>query len=937
MLFGPQLEVDKRLVHDRNSRAKAAEVGVVKRRGKALDAVSKARKIRTPKKRLEDTRCIYPSVWASLKFKSSDTKRTRSAFLSASQSKQPVCVTNADSFAAAWIVAMLLERGYKVRATVPVRNEDVNRLNELPQAAKNLTIVETTLLTPELCDLAVEGCEYVIHTGTPASCMVRDPVSEAKDPWMHTVANRIHLIVPAMINFMKACVRARVKKIVLTSSVAALCDSVGANTVVNDLCWNTESSIDKNPHFFALKLAEEKAWQLIEQENMELVTICPGALMGPSICGQPSIPPGNQVVYDLITGAYAALVDLNWAVTDVRDCANAHILAMEHPDARGRYICVNRTVWLRDIVEVLRTNGYSGRDLPLQVGLPNWVARLPAYAQQLGQVGAALYADHPSNSQPSPYLSDRIVDVMGLHFREVKDTIIETAGDLLKWKWIKPWAEDCEAPECAICGAQFSFLRRKHHCRECGRIICADCSMSRAVVEGLSERARLCDQCVQTSIPELIENVSTKMSSGAIMALESLMENPENHDLITRCHGIPILIEALHSTDEEISYPAAGTFLALSLDVASALQMVLEGAVLHMLEVDQTTDTWRQCLQALRNIWRQINRTEFRKMLHSVSRVSTDAASGPLKANILLTFVHMMEPNDVVDLLKEGLMDVFYFMLRSLETYPRCAAAHAIMRLIPDSYNPDTSIDIPPFHVDDHEELLTISALSDIQFLVKGHIAPINAHKIVLFVRNAYFKNMFGSSTTTTKRVIEIDNCSYNVFSMILRFLYTGKLTIDENSSQDLLRAASFYQVTVLQKRIEKFLSDRININNVVELLCLANECHAESLRRSCMPFLLKNIHAVVKLDSFAEHHDWASHEILEELSNILGSAWQGAYTEVKLKTKAKPNTITIPKPLVLASPLRKSYSPAFKPLQELSPPSRPRLASEESLAEGFC
>jgi len=111
----------------------------------------------------------------------------------------------------------------------------------------------------------------------------------------------------------------------------------------------------------------------------------------------------------------------------------------------------------------------------------------------------------------------------------------------------------------------------------------------------------------------------------------------------------------------------------------------------------------------------------------------------------------MMEPSEVPLLLPEGLMGVFFSMLQSEDPYPRSAAAHAITRLIPADYNPNTTVTVPPYVVDDHEELLTISALSDLQFLVKGHIAPINAHKVVLFVRNAYFKNM----------VILIDICVY--------------------------------------------------------------------------------------------------------------------------------------------------------------------------------
>jgi len=87
---------------------------------------------------------------------------------------------------------------------------------------------------------------------------------------------------------------------------------------------------------------------------------------------------------------------------------------------------------------------------------------------------------------------------------------------------------------------------------------------------------------------------------------------------------------ALHDPDESISARAAGALCALTLSVASTLQMVLEGAVLQMLEVDETISTWAICLQALRNIWKQINRQDFRRMLHAVARVSADADIGTI-------------------------------------------------------------------------------------------------------------------------------------------------------------------------------------------------------------------------------------------------------------------------------------------------------------------
>lgn len=78
----------------------------------------------------------------------------------------------------------------------------------------------------------------------------------------------------------------------LTSSVAAMADSVSPHSIVNDACWNISSSLERNPHFLSLKLAEEAAWQLVDQlprdRRIDLVTInvrrytCNLLLMGSS-------------------------------------------------------------------------------------------------------------------------------------------------------------------------------------------------------------------------------------------------------------------------------------------------------------------------------------------------------------------------------------------------------------------------------------------------------------------------------------------------------------------------------------------------------------------------------------------------------------------------------------------------------------------------------
>lgn len=44
------------------------------------------------------------------------------------------------------------------------------------------------------------------------------------------------------------------------------------------------------------------------------------------------------------------------------------------------------------------------------------------------------------------------------------------------------WQPDAEVSECPICGTVFSFWYRKHHCRKCGRVVCAACSPHRITI-----------------------------------------------------------------------------------------------------------------------------------------------------------------------------------------------------------------------------------------------------------------------------------------------------------------------------------------------------------------------------------------------------------------------------------------------------------------------
>ncbi|KAF2707990.1 FYVE-domain-containing protein [Pleomassaria siparia CBS 279.74] len=44
------------------------------------------------------------------------------------------------------------------------------------------------------------------------------------------------------------------------------------------------------------------------------------------------------------------------------------------------------------------------------------------------------------------------------------------------------WQPDADVSHCPVCGSQFTFFYRKHHCRKCGRVVCSACSPHRITI-----------------------------------------------------------------------------------------------------------------------------------------------------------------------------------------------------------------------------------------------------------------------------------------------------------------------------------------------------------------------------------------------------------------------------------------------------------------------
>ncbi|XP_078531433.1 zinc finger FYVE domain-containing protein 16 isoform X2 [Lissotriton helveticus] len=71
-----------------------------------------------------------------------------------------------------------------------------------------------------------------------------------------------------------------------------------------------------------------------------------------------------------------------------------------------------------------------------------------------------------------------------------------TGGDLNSLGQKQPsWVPDSEAPNCMNCQVKFTFTKRRHHCRACGKVFCATCCNRKCKLPYMEKEARVCLVC----------------------------------------------------------------------------------------------------------------------------------------------------------------------------------------------------------------------------------------------------------------------------------------------------------------------------------------------------------------------------------------------------------------------------------------------------------
>ncbi|XP_057975588.1 cinnamoyl-CoA reductase 1-like [Malania oleifera] len=262
--------------------------------------------------------------------------------------KGKVCVTGAGGFLGSALVKLLLSKDYIVHATVrDPGNEKYAHLRKLEKASEKLKLFKADLLDYDSLCAAISGCNGVFHVASPV------PSSTVPNP-------EVELIEPAVrgtLNVLKACFEAKVKRVVVVSSVAAIFmnPSWPKGKVKDESCWSDKEYCRNTKNFYCLSKteAESEAFEYAKKTGLDVVTVCPTLIFGTML--QPSLNSSSLVLVNLLKEGYETLENKVRLIVDVQDVAEALLLTFEKPEAEGRYICTAHAIRSRDLVDKLRS------------------------------------------------------------------------------------------------------------------------------------------------------------------------------------------------------------------------------------------------------------------------------------------------------------------------------------------------------------------------------------------------------------------------------------------------------------------------------------------------------------------------------------------------------------------------------------------------------
>lgn len=139
-------------------------------------------------------------------------------------------------------------------------------------------------------------------------------------------------------------------------------------------------------------------------------------------------------------------------------------------------------------------------------------------------------------------------------------------------------------------------------------------------------------------------------------------------------------------------------------------------------------------------------------------------------------------------------------------------------------------------------------------FTIEVEDVQFRVHQTLLAACSDYFRAMLTSDSKEAKqgRVV-IQDINATTMGAVLDFFYSSKVNLSNSNVQEILFAASFFQIAPLVDISVEFIKQRVEVDNCVGVLNVADRCNLEDLRKQALCYCLEEFEKVVDNEEFLE------------------------------------------------------------------------------------
>ncbi|CAA0828104.1 ARM REPEAT PROTEIN INTERACTING WITH ABF2 [Striga hermonthica] len=338
---------------------------------------------------------------------------------------------------------------------------------------------------------------------------------------------------------------------------------------------------------------------------------------------------------------------------------------------------------------------------------------------------------------------------------------------------------------------------------------------------------------------EMLQSPDTQLKEMSVFALGRLAQDTHNQVGMVHSGAIVPLLELLESKIAFLQHNAAFVLFGLADNEDNVADLVRLGVVQKLQDSEFIVQPTRDCAaQTLQRLEEKIHGRVLHHLLY-IMRVGDKI----VKSHVALALAHLCSSDDQRSIFidKNGL-DLLLELLVSTNLKQKRDSSMALCRLAnkAKSLRPmDTAPPSPIPQVYLGEQFVNNPTLSDVTFLVEGK--RFYAHRICLLASCDAFRAMFdGGYRERDAKDIEIPYIRWDIFKLMMRYIYTGSVDVSLDIAQELLMAADQYLLEGLKHLCEYAIAQNISVENVSLMFELSEAYNALSLRHACILFILE-------------------------------------------------------------------------------------------------